>query len=342
MSHLIEKGTHFAFRGHPAWHELGVKLDVINRQTLTESTEWCHHVEKLAYLYQDGTETTPHTPATSAFYLRTSDGHILNQNVGKDYTVLQCDDILNIAEPLFNLYDVETAGRLANGRKMFIVFKLKEQVKMSNTDVIDNYVVLMDSRDGSAPRLYLTPVRVVCNNTLQLSLNQIKAQSKALRHTANIVGRINDAVVEMGLLEEQAQRIESVFSVMLNQEVNLVQMVGDLFLPADQYKELFDNGKISAQSRNKLTEVLSHVSAGVGQDGSNSGWNAYNGITHYLSHQEYKLPKTTVYNTANERRMDGLLWGSEATKGRAAMDYVLNAPKVNHDFVNRLTDAIYN
>lgn len=333
MAHLIEKSSHFAYRGETPWHELGIYGDVITPDFLRTHTEFCHTVYKKPYLFPDGAN------ATKAFYLETDEGHIINDLVGDRYTVLQCDDILAIAEPLMSLYDVETAGRLAWGRKVFIVFKLKNGIKVGNNDAIDNYVVLMDSRDGSAPRLYLTPIRVVCNNTLQMSLRDIRTESKPLRHTANIKGRIDDAVIEMGLLEEQLPMVEHVFSQMLSREVNMVQMVGDLFLSADNYRQLMEKEELSTRSANILRDVLGVYSDGVGQVADGSAWMAYNGITNYFSHKPYK---EKGYDSAEARRMDGVLWGTEANMMKKAFEYCLVPQQVNREFVSKLENALFN
>lgn len=332
MSHGIEKNSHYAYVGQPAWHGLGntpANGQPITRQWLETETEFCHTVFKKPYLFPNGIE------ASKAFYLETSDGHIINDLVGDRYTPLQCSDILDIADPLMSSYYVETAGRLFNGGKVFIVFKLKDKIVVGNNDVVDNYVVLMDSRDGRAPKLYLTPVRVVCNNTLNLSLGQIKAESKGLRHTANVVGRINDAVVEMGLLEKESEKLETVFSQMLGMEINMMQLLADTMLPADQLKLLKEGEPISTRSKNILLSMLDGYNSAPGQAIApvDSAWKAYNAVTYYFSHGKNRKGAA--------ERMDNLLFGTDANTVGGIMDYCLVPQTVNRDLVNRLQDQLF-
>jgi phage/plasmid-like protein (TIGR03299 family) len=332
MAHGIIKSSDFAFVGEVAWHSLGLTPDSgeITRQWLEQQTTFCHHVHKRPYLFPNGIE------ASKAFYLETDDGHIINDLVGDRYTPLQCSDILDIAEPLMSSYYVETAGRLFNGGKVFIVFKLKDKIVVGNGDVVDNYVVLMDSRDGRAPKLFLTPVRVVCNNTLNLSLGKIKAESRPLRHTANITGRINDAVIEMGLLEKEAEKIQTVFSQMLGMEINMMQLLADTMLPVDQRKLLHEGEAISTRSKNILLSMLDGYNSAPGQSiaPNDSAWKAYNAVTYYFSHGKNRKGAA--------ERMDNLLFGTDANTVGSIMEYCLAPQRKNRELISSLTDQLYN
>jgi phage/plasmid-like protein (TIGR03299 family) len=332
MSHGILNSKHFAYVNEPAWHGLGntpANGKPITRQWLETETEFCHTVFKKPYLFPNGIE------ASKAFYLETSDGHIINDLVGDRYTPLQCSDILDIAEPLMSSYYVETAGRLFNGGKVFVVFKLKDKIVVGNNDVVDNYVVLMDSRDGRAPKLYLTPVRVVCNNTLNLSLGQVKATSNGLRHTANVMGRINDAVVEMGLLEKESEKIETVFSQMLGMEINMMQLLADTMLSEKQLAALKSGEAVATRTLNDMRTILDGYNSAPGQAiaPANSAWKAYNAVTYYFSHGKNRKGAA--------ERMDNLLFGTDANTVGGIMDYCLVPQRTNRDLVSRLESQLF-
>jgi phage/plasmid-like protein (TIGR03299 family) len=329
MSHGISKNSDFAYVGEKAWHELGLtpKSGEITRSWLEQQTTFCHHITKQPYQIEG-------VDSKQVFYLKNGND-VIREGVGKDYTVLQCNEILDIAEPLMAKYHVETAGVLFNGLEVFIVFKLRDKVVVGNKDIVDNYVVLWDSRSGRSPKLYLTPVRVVCNNTLQLSLRQIKAQSTALRHTPNLVSRINDAVYEMGILEEQTEKVGRVFSKLLNTEIDMLQLVADCVLPADQLALLKDGKAMSTRTINGAKRIMSWYENGVGQDlaGMNTAWKAYNALTGYYSH--------AANFDSDETRLNNLMFGTSATTVKNVMDYCLVPQKTNRDLVSRLESQLF-
>jgi phage/plasmid-like protein (TIGR03299 family) len=331
MAHGILNNKDFAFVGQTAWHGLGVTPEsgVITPDFLRQSTGFCHTVTKEPYRYADGSESF------EAFYLITNRGDIIAERVGNRYTVLQCEDILEMTAPLLDAYHVETAGVLWNGKRVFITFKLQEQVKVGNTDVIDNYVVFSDSRDGLAPKLYLTPVRVVCANTLGLSLKQIKAQSAPLRHTNNIHSRVNDAIIQMNLLRETTEKTQVVYQNMAATGVNFAQFLADSFLEKKAKDELLLTGNIATKTKNIISELLNIYSTGTGQSmaADGSGWKAYNAVTYYMSHGKgYKSP---------EVRMNNLLFGAEQTAMADAMEYCLIGNELQ-DTGKRLLEAVFN
>lgn len=86
----------------------------------------------------------------------------------------------------------ETAGSLQNGRRTWILAKLPQRYIISG-DEITPYLVFMNSHDGTgAIKAAMTPIRVVCQNTLNLALNTAK-RSWSTNHTGDIKGKMEDA-----------------------------------------------------------------------------------------------------------------------------------------------------
>ena len=68
----------------------------------------------------------------------------------------------------------ETAGSLQGGRRIWLLAKLPQQY-IINGDEITPYLVFMNSHDGSGSiKVAMTPIRVVCSNTLNLALSKAK------------------------------------------------------------------------------------------------------------------------------------------------------------------------
>ncbi len=86
----------------------------------------------------------------------------------------------------------ETAGSLMGGRKVWLLAHMPHEYIISG-ERISPYLLFSNAHDGSgAIKIALTPVRVVCNNTLNLALSTAK-RSWSMMHTGDIRGKIKEA-----------------------------------------------------------------------------------------------------------------------------------------------------
>lgn len=112
-------------------------------------------------------------------------------SVGAYYRPLQNADVFN---PLANLVGSDaaiwdTAGALDGGRVVWALAKLNMVIRTTATDVSENYILITHAHDGSrAIRIYMTSVRVVCQNTLRQSMAEADLGLK-IRHTGDVVGK---------------------------------------------------------------------------------------------------------------------------------------------------------
>ena len=117
--------------------------------------------------------------------------------VGDGYGVVQNRDAFNFIDILTNgelgsnTPTIECAGVLGNGERIFITAKFPESIALSNNDLINNYAVFTTSHDGSgAVTCMITPVRVVCQNTLNLAFRK-NSGKVSFKHTRNVGQRID-------------------------------------------------------------------------------------------------------------------------------------------------------
>ena len=124
--------------------------------------------------------------------LRETDNQILGV-VTDRYKVVQNRDAFAFTDELLGEgVTCETAGSLQNGRRTWILVKLPQRYIISG-DEITPYLVFMNSHDGTgAIKAAMTPIRVVCQNTLNLALSTAK-RSWSTIHTGNIHGKVQDA-----------------------------------------------------------------------------------------------------------------------------------------------------
>lgn len=137
--------------------------------------------------------------------------------VGEDYEVIQNRDLAEILDRLTERWPVETVGALGKGETVFFCLFAGESEILGER--YSNFFLVTDTRDGkSSFRIAFTPIRVVCQNTLNLGLKQASvnvplAHSRGLR--AGFEARI-DMVAAMQQSEKMTTKaIEQLASVVL-------------------------------------------------------------------------------------------------------------------------------
>lgn len=123
--------------------------------------------------------------------VRDTDNSVLGI-VGDRYKVVQNIDAFNFTDDLIGgEVRYETAGSLREGRQIWLLAKLPARRVAS--DDVEPYLCFTNSHDGSGGlKVCMTPIRVVCNNTLNLALGSAK-RIWSMRHTENIRERMDEA-----------------------------------------------------------------------------------------------------------------------------------------------------
>jgi len=94
----------------------------------------------------------------------------------------------------------ETAGSLRNGQQIWLLAKLPESKLVG--DAVDNYIVFTNSHDGKGSiRVAMTPVRVVCQNTLNLALGSAK-RMWATKHMGKMDSKLEEAKLTLQFAQE--------------------------------------------------------------------------------------------------------------------------------------------
>ncbi|MDQ2719946.1 MAG: DUF945 domain-containing protein [Bacteroidota bacterium] len=145
--------------------------------------------------------------------IRTDSEQVLGV-VGKDYEVIQNADAFSFFDAIVGGDGIiyETAGALGNGERIFITAKLPGYIKVGTDDLIEKYLFLTTSHDGlGSITAAFTPVRIVCNNTLNAALRNCSNSIK-IRHTQNAKDRLEEAHKVMGISNRLADYLETTFN----------------------------------------------------------------------------------------------------------------------------------
>ena len=196
-----------------AWHNLGqVIQDYPTSAEAIKHAGLDYEVEKRKLFtssLQDMRIEVPNFFST----VRTDNDTVLGV-VGKDYQIVQNRDAFSFFDSIVGgegmLY--ETAGALGNGERIFITAKLPDYIRVGNDDLIEKYLFLTTSHDGSGSiTAAFTPIRIVCANTLNAALRN-QTNTVRIRHTSNAKQRLEQAHKVMGISDRLALQLESIFN----------------------------------------------------------------------------------------------------------------------------------
>ena len=206
MSHNVE--SCFSVREVP-WHGLGTIIQEAPDSAAAlklAGLDWS--VKQVPVLYE-GQETG------HQFNVRESDNRVLGV-VGGRYKPVQNAEAFAFTDELVG-GDVryETAGSLADGKRVWMLAKMPDTRVLD--DVVEPYLCLTNGHDGfSSLKVCMTPVRVVCQNTLNMALKGAK-RTWTVRHSGNINAKMEEAQQTLGLaqdyMEKFAEEAEELYSI---------------------------------------------------------------------------------------------------------------------------------
>lgn len=200
----------FSVREKP-WHGLGTIIqEACNSEEALRLAGLDWDVNQIPVTYND--------KATGyQFNVRSSDDTVLGV-VGGRYKPVQNKDAFAFTDELIG-GDVryETAGSLSSGKRVWMLAKMPDTKILD--DVVEPYLCLTNSHDGfGSLKVCMTPVRVVCQNTLNMALDKAK-RTWNVRHTGNIQNKLAEAQHTLGLAQEYmkslAEEAEELYKIKL-------------------------------------------------------------------------------------------------------------------------------
>lgn len=326
-----------------AWHQLGLLLD--DCPTSAEAIKYAgldYSVEK-ASLQAFTLPFMPHpvprndnwpyaTVPDRYATVRTDTGDPLGV-VGKNYQVVQNKEAFGFFDAIVGkgaaIY--ETAGALGRGEIIFISAKLPSYIKVrcnGKEDAVEQYLLLMNSHNGgSSIRILFTPVRVVCNNTLNMAL--LSGEGIAIRHTPRVRYGMERAARLLGIIHKEYDKTQEAYQQLSRIKITdkvLLHYIDSLF-PAKQ-----ENEEVSVRLAKMRSQVLEYTQAGAGQEGiRGTAWWAYNGITGYFQNVRHfgsyeKLFKTNLMGSGHALMQRALQEALQLDKGSPLGGFLSQAP----------------
>ena len=295
MAHDLEtqngKVSFASFR-EPAWHNLGTVFDeektTKEMLSLANLDGWNVRLEDM--------EIPTHLTSDKAYQyvLRTNPTDKTQTDVlgvvGERYVPLQNEDLFSFGD---NILDGggrwETAGSIKGGRVVFGALALERETVLDPSGVADKvktYLLINTSHDGSiAIQASITPVRVVCANTLNMALNTTKKkngikQSFKIRHTQTANGKVQIARETLGLANAYMDSFDIMAKELFASQVN-AKMFNDIILAA--YPKPDKDTKGALKKWENKVDVINDIYTGEfnGMIAGNA-WGAFNALTERL------------------------------------------------------------
>jgi len=278
-----------AYQGETPWHKIGTAVNSMNVEDALNLTSLHMDVEKMPMFLQDGT-AVPRRVA-----IRRTDGRILSV-VSNDYHVIQYREAMEVLKPACEQFGVviETAGTLGNGDRGWVLAKMPESIEPIAGDKIQGYCLISTGHNGWTPySARLTPVRVVCQNTLNLALKDT-AFTK-LVHTPSSEDKLKQVEEMITNMVTALKTSGDTFASLAAKKMNK-QAMSNYIARCLGSVRLEDMQPVQAARHSRILELATSTGKGI-EFAPNTAWAAFNAITEYVDHvrpTEVKAAKTLL------------------------------------------------
>ena len=214
--------------------------------------------------------------------------------VSDRYKVVQNKDAFRFTDDLLGAgVTYETAGALQGGCKVWMLAKMPQRYIIGG-DEIAPYMVVMNSHDGSSGiKVAMTPVRVVCQNTLNLALNTAK-RAWTTKHTENVMNRVHEARETLMLAEA--------YMGGLGREIDALSRIKPTYKKVMDFMQEFfpvteDMSEVAKKNNLRLLEDMKqrYWEAPDLADIGKNGYRFINAVSDFATHAD-PIRKTRNYN----------------------------------------------
>ena len=276
-------GSFASFR-QPAWHSLGTvftdEVTTSEMLDLANLSHWNVRVEDVPM--PDGYSTE--NPSYWVVRDHPADGHAdVLATVGARYVAVQNEELFAFADAILDGARWETAGSIKKGRVVFGSLALERETVIDASgvaDKINSYLLVNTSHDGSvAVQASVTPVRVVCQNTLNAALRGVK-QSYKIRHTQTVDGRIAAAREALGLANTYMDEFDKMANELYQAEITKAQF-DNIILAAYPRPDKDTKGAVK-KWETKVDLIEEIYQSDTTNMIAGTAWGAYNALTERL------------------------------------------------------------
>jgi phage/plasmid-like protein (TIGR03299 family) len=298
--------------GKNAWHTLG---------TIFAQGVPLSEAKRIAFPYtavKEGLYLADGRLTERAAILRSDTAAIIGY-VGKDYEAVQPSEMFDF---LGNELEISSAGSLKGGSVLFVQSPIGELDVLKSGDVHKLYLTFNNSFDGSIQAQgYITSVREVCWNTVNMGLNNIHGKALKFKHTKSVHEKIR---AFQDIMEGQVATAQNMQAVM--------DKLAMWKLTKQTYTTILDSvfpgeGTKTENIKARITELFADNDSNAFPDFAKTGYAMLNAITNYADHEKSaRITSNSTYKDASMQRLENAVIGDGAklkTEALRVLQHVL-------------------
>lgn len=309
MAHMIEMkadGTaSMAYAGDVPWHGLGRRVpNDLTPDQMAQAAGLDWEVRKVkAYAHIAGKRR----PIGWSALVRNTDDKVLDI-VSDAWNPVQNSEAFQFFADFVASGGMEmhTAGSLQGGCIVWALAKVNESFELFGGDRVDSYMLFTNPhRFGQAIDVRFTPIRVVCNNTLTLSLDSASRNFQKVTHRKKF-----DA--------DEVKQAMGIAHVKLTKYREMAEFLGSKRATADRiveyFKTVFPGSDKDAVSRNAKRAIELVETQPGARFAAGSWWQPFNAVTRMADHE---LGRTV------DNRLESAWYGNWSRKKVEALNTAL-------------------
>ena len=284
MAHNLYKNR-MMYVGQKPWHGLGTELkEPATAAEAIAAARLGWQVVKMLVYFKDESE--------ASFDIVPDKFTTVNQEnkkplgiVSDNYKIVQnteafgfFDSVVGTGEAIYH-----TAGALGQGEQIWLLAKLPKDLVLFREDVVEKFLCLTNSHDGkSALRVYFTPIRVVCQNTLNMSMGDA-SRGVTIRHTGNIQNKVVEARRVLGFALKFYEEFDVTAQAFAERKLNTERATRYF----EDVLEMDEKKEVSTRTSNIRADMLELFDRGLGAEMPSirhSLWAAYNAVCEWTDH----------------------------------------------------------
>ena len=295
MAHMVET---MAYAGEVPWHGLGVPVsnDLTPAQMMKKAgLDWQVGEVDTFIEYNGNKQFTG-----NKCLVRETDGRILT-TVGENWNPVQNETAFEFFSEFVSEGNMEmhTAGSLKDGQMVWALAKVKDSFELFGGDTVESYLLFSNPHQyGKAIDVRFTPIRVVCNNTLTLSLESKAERSVRIGHRVEFDP--SEVKQALGIAAEKLETYK-----------DMATFLGKKRFTADAYIEYLNTvfprtadkkvqGKalsVDTLSRNAKLAYDSLETQPGAKFAEGSWWQAFNSVTFITDHVQGRNEDNRLYSS---------------------------------------------
>jgi len=309
MSHEIEMVNgvaQMAYAGELPWHGLGQQVsDDITTDGMMEAAGLDWSVTKQPMYYMDDLGEMGEVPGKSAL-VRSSDNKVMDI-VGQDWNPVQNAEAFEFFREFVDTGDMKmhTAGSLKDGKMVWALAKVNDGFTIKTAqgeDSVESYLLFSNPHQyGKSIDVRFTPIRVVCNNTLTLSLNQNVDQYVRMGHQRPF--NAEDAMTTLGMAHKKLETYKEAAEYLCQKSYTTDDML-------NYFNQVFPSASDRDSNKSREAQEVMHTQAGAAL-GEGTFWQLYNTTTYMADH--------TLGRNA-DTRLQSSWYGSNANMKKKALE----------------------